>query len=114
MKNERLAPAVMARKYEAAGEFRRAAFYYHKAEMGALGHTFAAQMAAGRARCLEKVPGPRVAVPVTQDTINEEMHECPMCNGNDNVLLGVLGRRVHLRCGACGWEHSFTAPAVLQ
>lgn len=45
---------------------------------------------------------------ITQQTIDEETHKCPMCiNENDNKLLGILGNRVHLRCGACGFDHSY-------
>lgn len=54
---------------------------------------------------MNNTPDPKT--PVTQQTIDEEIHECPMCDGNDNALLGVLGWRVQLRCRCCGFDHSF-------
>ncbi len=53
MKNTR-SPQVLAVDLESSGLFRRAAYWYRKAEMGALGHTFAALMEMGRVRCLRK------------------------------------------------------------
>lgn len=34
---------------------------------------------------------------------------CPQCGNesDDNQVMGALGRRVWIRCGACGWEYSY-------
>jgi rubredoxin len=31
---------------------------------------------------------------------------CPMCDGNDSAVLGMLGYRVYFLCRACGWKFS--------
>ena len=35
-----------------------------------------------------------------------EAISCPMCDGNDAQVLGILGYRVHFTCRACGWQFS--------
>lgn len=42
-----------------------------------------------------------------QDHQDVDPHYCPVCDSADCTVQGVLGRRVHLRCNACGWEFSF-------
>lgn len=32
---------------------------------------------------------------------------CPQCDNEDSKVLGALGRRMWIRCGACGWEYSY-------
>ncbi len=50
----------------------------------------------------------------TQDQYQVEIDEnptsCPACDGNDHIVLGVLGQRLHLRCRACGWNFSAIVP----
>ena len=42
-----------------------------------------------------------------QTEIDENPINCPMCDGNDHKVLGVLGRKsekLWLRCCSCGWN----------
>ena len=31
---------------------------------------------------------------------------CPLCGSPEHVVLGQLGRRIHLRCRSCGIVHN--------
>lgn len=46
---------------------------------------------------------------ITQQDLEEDFNPCPMCDGNDHELLGVLGKLAHLRCGACGFTFHIQA-----
>jgi hypothetical protein len=39
--------------------------------------------------------------------LNEDPVSCPLCECNDSHVLGILGDRVHLRCGNCGVNFNF-------
>lgn len=49
---------------------------------------------------------------MTTDELQQALDEsavcvsCPMCDTNDVGVLGILGRRAHLLCRACGWQFS--------
>ena len=39
--------------------------------------------------------------------LNENPVSCPLCECNDSHVLGILGDRVHIRCGNCGVNFNF-------
>jgi hypothetical protein len=49
-----------------------------------------------------------------QEYFDENPTYCQMCDGSDHTVLGVLGKRVHLRCISCGWEFSRIIPDEIK
>ena len=45
-----------------------------------------------------------------QVIIDENPTSCPLCDGNDHTVLGILGKRLHLRCRSCGIDFSAIVP----
>lgn len=40
---------------------------------------------------------------------------CPGCGSDERILpLGLLGNRLHLRCGCCGMDHSINVDEDLD
>ena len=31
---------------------------------------------------------------------------CPVCDGADAAVIGILGKKVYCRCCACGWQYN--------
>lgn len=56
----------------------------------------------------EYVRDPECPVCAAEEEPEPEPVECPACPqcGGETAVLGVLGRRVHFRCRACGWDCS--------
>ena len=34
---------------------------------------------------------------------------CPVCDGSESIIMGILGNRVHYECRDCGMQYSETA-----
>tara|TARA_Y100000310_G_scaffold120524_1_gene119307 strand:+ start:122 stop:271 length:150 start_codon:yes stop_codon:yes gene_type:complete len=39
---------------------------------------------------------------------------CPICNGEEFSMLGILGKLAHLRCRACGADISIAAEQLSE
>ena len=44
---------------------------------------------------------------IEQEIIDQNPISCPACDSNDNMILGILSKRVHCRCRACGIDFSY-------
>ncbi len=44
---------------------------------------------------------------IEQENINQNPVSCPICDSNDNMVLGILGKHIHCRCRACGIDFSY-------
>jgi len=39
------------------------------------------------------------------ETLHQDLPPCPACGSKEATVFGVLGRRVYMRCRACGWDY---------